>query len=146
MIAVAESVESSLSTPLELLSTQLVRLSEQRGSTPVLITPSHLTLRNKFFVELVKSLSTITNRPIRIDWYRPVPSVASVVTDLLAKWRVVNTNRSIGSVAGPTQPLGMMQITASLGRPGGIHRDLVVGWCNAPLPLPPWATPIELNS
>lgn len=146
MIAVAESVESSFSPPLDLLSTQLVRLSEQRGSTPVLITPPHLTLRNRFFVELVKSLATITNRPIRIDWYRPVPSVSSVVTDLFANWRVVCTNRSIGSVAGPAHKLGMMQITASLSRPGGIHRDLVVGWCNAPLPLPPWATPIELSS
>ncbi len=146
MIAVADSVETSLSTPLDLLSTQLVRLSEQRGSTPVLITPPHLSLRKQFFVELVRSLSTVTTRTIRIDWYRPVPSVASVVSDLFASWRVVSTNRSIVLIAEPTHPLGQMQITASLSRPGGIHRDLVVGWCNVSLPLPPWATPIELSS
>lgn len=145
MIAVPDTAEPSCCVSIDLLSKQLVRLSEQRGSTPVLVTPPYLSLRRPFFVELVRSIASVTTRPIRIDWYRPVPSVASLASDTVAHWRVASTNRAIASIAEPTHPLGMMQITASISRPGGIHRDLVVAWCNSAIPLPPWTTAIELS-
>lgn len=146
MIAISELVrEAAPAEPLDGLSAHLVRLSDQRLSTPVLVTPDYLSLRTRFFVELVRSLSTVTNRPIRIDWYRPVPTVASMVSDSVARWRVSATNRAIAAIATPTDQVGIMQITASISRPGNGFRDLVVGWCGASMPLPPWTTAIELS-
>lgn len=145
MIAVAEFVDASDTSPLDLLASQILGLSGHRGRTPVLVAPPFLSLRRRFFVELVRSLAAKTTRPIRIDWYRPVPNAASVVTDALATWSVARTNRAIAAIAEPTKPLAVMQMTVAISRPGGVHRDLVVGWCAKPMPLPPWTTEIRLS-
>ncbi|MEM1068021.1 MAG: hypothetical protein AAGG48_24320 [Planctomycetota bacterium] len=147
MIAVAKLIEStSESDSMDLLASRLLQLSEQRATTPVLVTPTYLTLRKRFFVELVRSLSAITDRPVRIDWYRPVPTVTSLLTDSVARWSVSRTNRDIASVGGPAQSVGMMQITATVSRPASLARDLVVGWSDESMPLPPWTTAIELGA
>jgi hypothetical protein len=153
MIAVSQWLESSRESshesrqgdPLDWLAQTVVRLSDQRASTPVLVTPRYLSLRKPFFIELVRTLSQLSNRPIRVDWYRRVPSVISLGSDAAARLWLSGINRTIASIAPPDQPIGMMQITATISRPGGIFRDLVVGWCDDQLPLPAWATAIHLS-
>lgn len=147
MIAVAADQPSSQEASLDLLASQLIRLSQQRGLTPVIVTPPYLALRQRFFVELVGAIRARTARPIRIDWCRPVPSVLSLFGDSLAGWRVASTNRALATI-GPSVEgkAATMQITATIGRPGGLQRDLVIGWCTNTQPLPAWTTAIELSN
>ena len=130
---------------LDDLAVEIVRLCEQQASTPVLVTPSYLSLRPAFFVELARQLAKHSQRPVRIDWCRPARRLFAPVADQVDRWRVRRVNRALVSAAG-SQPAdwARLVLTAAVGRQGGVHRDLVVGWCSNHGDLPAWATPILL--
>ena len=140
--------------PLRELADEILRLSEHRASTPVLVTPSYLSFRQRFFLELVRTLANKTDRSIRIDWYRRMPGYFSFIGDSLASLRVSRDNRALarlmsqhcGNVGPSVGSAAKIQIAATIARPGGAERDLVVGLCDHRLELPPWTTPIRLGS
>ena len=81
--------------PLRPLADEILRLSERYNSTPVLVTPSYLSLRQQFFVELVGTLFKKTNRSVRIDWYRGMPTLFSLVGDRIAAVHAARMNRAL---------------------------------------------------
>ena len=130
---------------LDDLAVEIVRLCEQQASTPVLVTPAYLSLRPAFFVELAQQLIKRSQRPVRIDWCRPTRRLFAPVADHMDRWQLRRINRAL-TAAGKTEPSlsACLVLTAAVGRQGGIHRDLVVGWCGEQDELPAWATPILL--
>jgi hypothetical protein len=131
-------------TQLHPLANVIVWLSEQRGVTPVIVTPKYLTLRPIFLVELAKSLHQQVDRSIRIDWYRHVPTGWSLVGDQWARWQAQHINRSLRRAFREDDRQVTLQITASIARPGGVNRELVIGWCDELSLLPAWTRPIQL--
>lgn len=122
------------------LARQIVRLSDEHGSTPVLVLPPYLSLRRPFYESLVAELSEQTQRPIRFDWCRPTTGLTAAISDRVAQFRAARLSRSISRVTD-----AVFVLTASIARPGGPRRDLVIGLCDEQLPLPPWTTPIRIR-
>ena len=141
--------------PLTQLAEEIIRVSQWDHSTPVLVTPSYLSLRRQFFVELVKSISAKTNRRIRIDWQRRLPGYFTLIGDAWASWEVRWHNRALAALSRGSATTASIQITASIARPKRVEQDvdqgrdtdqdLVVGLSAPHLELPPWATPIRLG-
>lgn len=132
--------------PLRQLADEIIRLSERYRSTPVLVTPSHFSLRKQFFLELVGTLAEKTDGSIRIDWYRGMPSLFSLVGDRIASAHAASMNRALASLTSGREPTADIQITGLIARPSGVGRDLVIGLCDQHLTLPPWTTPIRLGA
>lgn len=87
--------------PLQQIAQQIITLADRRASTPVLVTPSYLSFRREFFVELTRELSCHTDRSIRIDWYRAFPGVRTLVSDQFAAWQVRSLNRLLQQKCNP---------------------------------------------
>lgn len=132
--------------PFESMVPEILQLCERRATTPVLVTPSYLSFRTAFFVELVAAIESHTRRRVRLDWYRGMPGPLTLFADGLAAKRVRRLNRVLKGKSSRTNEFAYMQITAAIGRPGGIHRELVVGLADANAELPGWATPIRLGA
>ena len=130
--------------PLRQLADEIIRLSERHRSTPVLVTPNYLSLRTRFFLELVGTLVEKTDRSIRIDWYRGMPSLFSLVGDRIASAHAARMNRALDSLMSGRGATANIQITGLIARPAGVERDLVIGVCDQHLALPTWTTPIRL--
>lgn len=79
--------------PLQNIANQILTLADRRASTPVLVTPPYLSFRKHFFVELSWELASRTDRNLRIDWYRNLPGVRTILSDQLAAWHVKSLNR-----------------------------------------------------
>jgi hypothetical protein len=131
--------------PLQEIADEIIRLSQHRGSTPVLVTPSYLSLRRRFFLELIETLAGKSAQSIRIDWYRPMPGLFTFIGDRIASARAARINRSLEAVMAGRESTASIQITASIARPGGRHRKLVIGLCDHRLQLPTWTTKIRLG-
>lgn len=131
--------------PLQQLADEIIRLSEQHAVTPVLVTPRYLSLREPFFLELVGTLADKTPRSIRIDWYRVIPGVLGLIGHRVAVARAARINRKLSSLMSQRDATAMVQVTASIARPGGIRRDLSIGLCDQRLELPTWTAPIRLG-
>ena len=82
--------------PLQQIAHQIITLADRRASTPVLVTPPYLSFRKQFFVELSRELASHTERDLRIDWYRNLPGVKTIVSDQIAAWHVKSVNRLLG--------------------------------------------------
>jgi hypothetical protein len=134
--------------PLRPLADEIVHLSHRNVSTPVLVTPSYLSLRKRFFLELVGSLAEISQRSIRIDWYRGVPGLFSLIGHRVASARSARINRALSSNgrASNRRASAAIQVTASISRPSRDRRELVIGLCDQRLELPAWTTPIRLGA
>jgi hypothetical protein len=173
-----------MSTSLQQIAHQILTLTEQRASTPVLVTPTYLSFRKQFFVELCRELTRHTDRNLRIDWYRKLPGVRTIVVDQLAAWQVksinrvlqrevvhqrgqtditlasndarqsprsgsdspINTHPTIGRSAAGGKQIAAVQITATISRPGGKARDLVIGLSDVRQKLPEWTTAIWMGT
>lgn len=122
------------------LAEQIVRLSDAHGSTPVLVLPTYLSLRQPFYESLARELADQTDRPIRFDWCRTHQGFTAAIGNRVAQWRAARVSRTLRRVADAA-----VVLTASIARPGGRHRDLVIGLCDDRLPLPPWTTPIRIH-
>ncbi len=138
-------------SPLSLLSDEIIRLSETCVSTPVLVTPTYLSLRDEFLVELVGTLAKKSARRIRIDWFRGGSGVASLIGDLWAARRARSINRQLSSRADQDRSYSFasyrpVQVTATIGRTASAADDLVVGICQQRYSLPSWTTSIFLGS
>ena len=79
--------------PLQQIARQIITLADTCASTPVLVTPSYLSFRREFFFELSRELAAHTDRDLRIDWYRDLPGVRTIISDQLAAWHVKSVNR-----------------------------------------------------
>ena len=130
--------------PLRQLADEILRLGRQ-GSTPVLVTPSYLSLRHRFFVELATTLAAKTDRSIRIDWCRGVPSLFSLVGDRIASLDASRLNRALSKGMASDNVLARIEITSSIARPGASDQNLVIGLCDQQLSLPAWTTSIRLG-
>jgi hypothetical protein len=131
--------------PLQEIADEIIRLSQRRGSTPVLVTPNYISLRPRFFLELVDTLACKSDQSIRIDWYRPMPGLFTLVGDRIARARAGHINRSLDAIMAGRPLSASIQITASIARPGGPNRNLVIGLCDHRLILPTWTTRIYLG-
>jgi hypothetical protein len=132
-------------TPLQPIAREILRLSEERAVTPVIVTPRYLSLRPIFLVELSGALAAHTDRALRIDWCRHVPSAWTLLTDHLDRLQARRINRRLRQTSKSRGSEATLQITASIARPGGAHRQLVIGWCSEDFTLPPWTVPIRLS-
>jgi hypothetical protein len=103
-------------------------------------------LRRRFFLELTVTLAEQSSQSIRIDWYRPMPGLFTFIGDRIASARAAHINRSLEAVMAERPSSASIQITASIARPGGRNRKLVIGLCDHRLPLPTWTTKIRLGS
>jgi hypothetical protein len=112
----------------------------------VLVLPKYLTLRPVFLVELCDALARETGRAVRIDWCRPMPSVATMLSDFAARLRASSINRQLQREGAERGWQASLQITASISRPGGVQRQLIIGWTGDTMPLPAWTIPIHLGS
>lgn len=130
---------------LKPIAVEMVRLCDQRARTPVIVTPKYLALRSVFLVELCDALLQHADRSVRIDWCRPVPSARTLLSDQLARVEARAINRRLGRLSKQRAQDVHLQITATIARPGGANRQLVVGWCGDDFKLPPWASAIELS-
>ena len=167
--------------PLQQIAQQIITLADRRASTPVLVTPPYLSFRQQFYLELTQELGRHTSRTVRIDWYRGLPGLRTLISDQLAAWHVKSINRMLrtqgdrGSANAPKtpsagershsnvesvqpdhepvaefaqsdSPKAAVQITASIARPGGKTRDLVIGLADVRQKLPDWTTAIWLGT
>ncbi len=132
-------------TPLQPIAKEIIRLSDERALTPVIVTPRYLSLRDVFLVELSRALMAQSDRSVRIDWCRRVPKASSLISDHLARLQARAINRKLKQTAKGPQVEATLQITASIARPGGAHRQLVIGWCCEDFELPSWTIPIHLS-
>jgi hypothetical protein len=130
---------------LQPIAREIVRLSEQRALTPVIVTPRYLSLRPIFLLELSGALAAHTDRVIRIDWCRRVPTAWSLIGDYLARQQARAINRELWQRWKHREKGVTLQITASIARPGGAQRQLVIGWCSDDFRLPSWTIPIRLS-
>lgn len=133
-------IESGLApSAIHLLASEILRLNDRGGLTPVLVTPTYFSLRSPFFLALATKLAHESARSVRIDWYRPSFDFSERMAEPLARLFVKRLNRSLLAVTD-----ARMEITSSIGRPGGPQRELVIGYCRESAELPPWAAPILL--
>lgn len=146
------------------LAETIVRLSDEHGSTPVIVMPSHLTLRTPFFIELAQELgkrlsgSRVTEalgndvhsngefgaepeRQIRFDWCLTPQRLFASTRAKFAQFQSARLTVQLAQSTGAT-----VEVTASIARPGGQRRDLVIGLCDDALELPPWTTAIRIHS
>ena len=130
--------------PLRHLADEIIRLSERHGSTPVLVTPHYLSLRDAILPGIGRCAAEKTDRSIRIDWCRGIPSLFSLVGDQIARAHAARMNRALGSLMSGRAATANIQITGLIARPGGVERGLVIGVCDQHLTLPTWTTPIRL--
>jgi hypothetical protein len=129
--------------PLQPLADAIIFLNEKRGATPVIVTPRFLSLRRAFFLQLISSLGEKTSRRVRIDWYRSPSGFSGWFDHHLACWKTKRLNRDFErSTDYPNQV--SLQMTATVSRPGGGYRELVVGLSEESQELPPWAAAIRL--
>ncbi len=122
------------------LAACILRLSNEQASTPVLVLPVYLSLRDPFFVALASELARSTDRAIRFDWCRPGGGFISSFTARWARFRSTRLTRALSRVAD-----ACVVVTATIGRPGGPARDLVIGLCDETLELPTWTTAIRIG-
>jgi hypothetical protein len=105
-----------------------------------------LTLRPVFLIELCDAVARESGRVVRIDWCRPVPAITSLLSDFVARLQAGSINRQLQRAGAERGWQASLQITASISRPGGIQRQLVIGWTGDKMPLPTWTVPIQLCS
>jgi hypothetical protein len=130
---------------LKPIASEMVRLCDQRALTPVIVSPKYLALRPIFLVELCHAVLDHAERGVRIDWCRPMPSARTLLSDQLARVEARAINRHLKRLSKQRSQDVRLQITASIARPGGANRQLVIGWCGDDFKLPPWAAAIELS-
>lgn len=130
--------------PLRQLSTEIIRLTQPAVQTPVLVTPGFLSVRPAFLIALIAALAEQTDRTIRIDWLRTGTGLRGVVGDRIAAIQAARVNRTLAAVLSNRHTTASIQLTASIGRPGGRDHGLVIGICQDDQPLPSWAAPIRL--
>lgn len=130
--------------PLHQLAGEIVRLSERQASTPVLITPDYLSFRPDFFVALSRQLWADCQRDVRFDWFRCGQSLLSEIGTRFSRFQAAKINRALAADTQRSADASIM-ITATIGRPGGVCRDLVVGLCDDHCELPEWSTPIRIG-
>ena len=128
----------------DLLVDQIFQAIERDAATPVLVTPPHLQFLPAFFVDLGAALLDRTPRRIRIDWYRDSSNLRNLLSDTAAKWREKRIQRCLARCHPDATERLRLQITHSIGRPGGPLRPLTIGWCRDGLELPAWTLPIHL--
>jgi len=136
---------------LQQLARQIWIIRKRATSTPVLVTPSYLTLQAPFFVALATELAACDQRQVRFDWYRGMPGAFSFGGDWVARRKTARINRAFTSVLQPVGLATSMRITAAIGRPSGLQlsstspsQDLVIGISADRHELPTWTTPIRL--
>lgn len=127
--------------PLAELARSIVSLSNDHASTPVLVLPRYLSLRHHFYVALVRELARLTDRPIRFDCVDTSAHWLSLFTKRLARLNAARWTAKMQSAGDAT-----MVISATIGRPGGPRRDLVIGVCAEAVQLPTWTTAIRLGN
>ncbi len=136
-------------TPLIGLATELIRIRDDRRTTPVLVTPNYLALRPAFYVGLAEALFECDQTSVRYDWHRVgAASLLRVFGDMVAQRYAEAVNRSLESAARKTSHparLCRMQVTSSIGRPSRKGAELIIGISDETLELPSWATPIALG-
>jgi len=137
--------------PLQQLARQISLTHKRATLTPVLVTPSYLTLQTPFFVALASELAACNQRQVRFDWYRGMPGAFSFGGDWLARRKTARINRAFVSVLQPVGLTTSMRITAAIGRPSGSQlsstspsEELVIGISADRHELPTWTTPIRL--
>lgn len=130
--------------PLQSLAESIIVLNEKRGATPVIVTPRFLSLRREFFLRLIESLGEVTSRPVRFDWYRSPPGLMGKLDHHLACRKTKRMNRDFERMTDYPNQVSI-QMTATVSRPGGAYRELVVGVSDERLELPPWAAAIRLT-
>ena len=125
--------------PLGQLADEIVRQSREMTHTPVLVTPSYLSLRTPFVVHLIVAVGQHSRHPVRVDWYRdPGSHLPVLLASIAARQQAKSINRRLRIAAGsdqargstrpqPHRSVGSIELTASVARPGSEPNLVVVG-------------------
>jgi hypothetical protein len=136
--------------PLSQLADEIVRQSRQMTCTPVLVTPSYMSLRTPFFVQLVDAVWQRSRRAVRIDWYRdPGTHLLGWLATAWARQQARAINRCLRESTAARRradltSLGSIAVTASIARPDSRSNQVVVGLCHDRMKLPSWCSAIRL--
>lgn len=137
--------------PLGQLADEIVRQGRILTHTPVLVTPWYLSLRTPFVVQLIDAIGQRSPHPVRVDWYcDPGSHLLGLLASIAARQQARSINRCLRLAAGSdpapsATPVGSIELTASVARPGSEPNLLVVGLCDDRIELPSWTTAVRLT-
>ena len=129
--------------PLRQLARQFVKIHKRAATTPVLVTPSYLSLQPPFYVALAVEISGYRRKPIRFDWCREIPGAFQFAGHWLAIRKARRINRALANDPLLSDVDAAIQITASIGRPSAADQFLI-GISTDEIELPQWTTAIRL--
>lgn len=129
-------------TPLRQLTGQFVKIHRRAATTPVLVTPTYLSLRPPFFVALAAEIREFCRLPIRFDWCREIPGVFQFAGHVLVNRQAGQINRALANDSQLIDIDAAMQITATIGRPSADR--FLIGISTDQIELPPWTTAVRL--
>lgn len=133
------------------LADQIVRLSQAGSSTPVLVLPTYLSLRDRFLQELADAVSRSSDRGLQVEWLRAGSGgIFQLLGDYRVRWQVRRMNRRLqrrgpSHAAEPAPILASIHVTASIGRPTRNPGPIVLGLAGERDELPLWAAPIRIG-
>lgn len=147
--------------PLAPLAELICRLEQQRCLTPVLVCPPQVVLADAFYVRLCQAAIEESGRNVRLDllpnhwlaplgdWWKPhhAGSTATAWLPVAVAGPLIRPTRklAINRLAKQLPPQASIEATATVARPSGQLRDLVIGLAGAADQLPSFAEPVRFD-
>jgi hypothetical protein len=132
--------------PLQQLARQIVKINKRATATPVLVTPSFLSLQPPFFAALAVELAGFQRCSIRFDWYREIPGTLDLGGYWLDRRKASQVNRVLRGDSRRSGIDAAIQLTATIGRPAKSASHFLVGISTDELDLPAWTTAVRLGT
>jgi hypothetical protein len=132
--------------PLQQLARQIVKINKRATATPVLVTPSFLSLQPPFFAALAVELAGFQRCAVRFDWYREIPGALHLGGYWLDRRKASQVNRVLRGDSRLSDIDAAIQLTATIGRPAKSASHFLVGISTDELDLPAWTTAVRLGT
>ena len=129
----------SVKACLRPLAAQLVDMADRRGITPVLTLEPGLSLAPEFFGCLADTLASQVDRQIRFDL---VVSAERWIGGP-RRWLALREAARLSTVMPAS---ASVSVGATVGRPGGQGRPLVIGIAKDKIELPIWAQRVAVRT
>jgi hypothetical protein len=132
--------------PLQQLARQIVKINKRATATPVLVTPSFLSLQPPFFAALAVELAGFQRCAVRFDWFREIPGALHLGGYWLDRRKASQVNRVLRGDSRRSGIDAAIQLTATIGRPAKSASHFLVGISTDKLELPAWTTAVRLGT
>ncbi len=143
------------------LAELVCRLEQQRGLTPVLVCPTRVVLADAFYVGLCEAVIAESGRAVRLDLLpghllAPFgnrfadlvprrPNAAWLPVPLAARLAKSTRRLSIHRLTKQLPDQASLEATATVARPNGRLRDLVIGLAGPTDQIPSFAEPVRFD-